>query len=133
MEALRYECPLIIVPNPTLLNNHQAEIASHVAAKDLAVVGQLGHLHEALHASRLQAAKRNLDSLPPYRDPPFPVPETDRRKLLDWTLLTCYPDELARRMEKMDAPRMSHGSVDTDIDSLDAYDREIALGCLQRG
>ncbi|OIW29085.1 hypothetical protein CONLIGDRAFT_645224 [Coniochaeta ligniaria NRRL 30616] len=134
MEALRYECPLIIVPNPTLLDNHQTEIASEMAAQDLAVVGTLGRLHEALHISRVQTAKRNLDPPPaPYREPPFPIPETDRRTLIDWTLLTCYPGELTRIAQEKDLPRMSHGSMDTGVDSLDAYDRELALDALRSG
>jgi hypothetical protein len=134
---MRYECPLIAVPNPTLLGNHQAETANNAAAQGLAIAGALGQLHEALHEARVLTAKRNLDLLPPYRDPPFPVPERDRRTLLDWTLLTCYPDELARKLEGReggaDKPRVSNVSMDTAIDSLDAYDRKLALDCLKSG
>lgn len=42
MEALRYQCPLIVVPNPELMNNHQQELADECAAKRYAVVGKLG-------------------------------------------------------------------------------------------
>lgn len=148
MEAMRYRCPLIIVPNPTLLNNHQAETANHAAAAGHAVVGTLGRLPEALREARTLAAKRNLDSLPPYREPPFPVDPRDRRTLLDWTLLTCYPGELARMLagkededeeddeEEMawaGKPRVSNVSMDTEVDSLDAYDRRVALDCIRSG
>jgi beta-1,4-N-acetylglucosaminyltransferase len=43
-----------------------------------------------------------LDSLPPYRPPPFPVPAADRVTFFDWMVLTCYPDELAAQMHLSD-------------------------------
>ncbi|KAB5539413.1 hypothetical protein GE09DRAFT_317711 [Coniochaeta sp. 2T2.1] len=134
MEALRYECPLIMVPNPSLLHNHQTEIATEIARRELAIAATLGTLPTALHQSRLQTAKRNLDSLPPYIEPAFPTPEQSRRKLLDWTVLTCYPDELARRLGDKGLPRqLSNASMDTDVDTLDAYDRELALDSYKNG
>lgn len=133
MEALRYKCPLIIVPNGQLLDDHQREIANHIAARDLAVVAELGRLHEALAVSRALTEQRNLDSLPPYRDPPFPVCENYRRKILDWTLLTCFPEEIERLVSGGELPRPSNASMDTAVDDLDAYDRGVALDIFRCG
>jgi beta-1,4-N-acetylglucosaminyltransferase len=134
MEALRYECPLIIVPNPTLLDNHQRELALECARKETAVVGKLGRLHEALSLAGQLAAKRNLEALPPYREPPFPVPETERRTLLDWALLTCYPEEYERQLGQHSPPAAPRReSVVARSDSLDDYDRNFAVERMRSG
>jgi len=155
---MRYQVPLVVVANPDLLGNHQAETARHVAAAGYGVVGRLGALAEALREAREQTVKRNLDSLPPYREPEFPPPERCRRTLLDWTVLTCYPDELTRKLlsdndknnnnnnnnnqEEVEEGgggggggrvRVSNASMDVAMDSLDAYDRKLALECLNSG
>jgi beta-1,4-N-acetylglucosaminyltransferase len=44
MEAFRYQCPLVVVANPELMNNHQQELADECAAKGYAVVGELGYV-----------------------------------------------------------------------------------------
>lgn len=42
LEAMRYQVPLIVVPNPTLMDNHQAELARECARQKWAVYGELG-------------------------------------------------------------------------------------------
>lgn len=49
MEALRYKLALIVVPNPTLLDNHQAELAEECERKEWAVVGKLGSVPPHFH------------------------------------------------------------------------------------
>ena len=41
MDALRVGASLIIVPNPTLLDNHQVELAEQMAKQGYAIHGQL--------------------------------------------------------------------------------------------
>jgi beta-1,4-N-acetylglucosaminyltransferase len=47
MEALRYQSPLIVVPNSSLMDNHQAELAEECEKQQWAVYGKLGY---AFHA-----------------------------------------------------------------------------------
>jgi len=42
LEVMRYQAPLIVVPNPTLMDNHQAELAEECEAQNWAVYGKLG-------------------------------------------------------------------------------------------
>ncbi len=42
LEAGRYSVPLVVVPNPALMNNHQAELAAEVERQNWAVHGHLG-------------------------------------------------------------------------------------------
>ena len=41
LDALRISAPLIVVPNSTLLDNHQVELAEEMAAQGYAVHGHL--------------------------------------------------------------------------------------------
>jgi len=41
MEAVRYQVPLVVIPNPTLMDNHQAELADEVERQGWAVRGDL--------------------------------------------------------------------------------------------
>ena len=43
LEVLRLEVPLIVVPNPELLDNHQVELAEELAAQGYVLHGQLGY------------------------------------------------------------------------------------------
>ncbi|KAK0615019.1 glycosyltransferase family 28 C-terminal domain-containing protein [Bombardia bombarda] len=106
LEALRYQAPLVVVPNPTLMDNHQAELAEECEQQNWAVYGKLGHLAAAVGRSCERLAQgrslSHLNALAPYSPPPFPVPERERVTLFDWMVLTCYPDELARQQHLRD-------------------------------
>ena len=41
LDALRIDSPLIVVPNPTLLDNHQVELAEELAKQGYVVYGQV--------------------------------------------------------------------------------------------
>lgn len=41
LDAMRISIPLIVVPNPTLLDNHQVELAEELAAQGYVVHGHL--------------------------------------------------------------------------------------------
>eukprot|EP00955_Chlamydomonas_euryale_P081542 363595-Chlamydomonas_euryale.AAC.8 len=58
-EALSYGRPLVVVPNPALMDNHQAELGTHLS--------QLGHL-VCSTPSKLTTTVRNFDAskLKPY-------------------------------------------------------------------
>ncbi|KAK3316719.1 hypothetical protein B0H66DRAFT_604995 [Apodospora peruviana] len=104
LEAIRYGAPVVVVPNPTLMDNHQAELAEECERQNWAIYGKLGNLAKAIRASHERLAQgghdRDRDDNPltqPYSPPPFPVPESERVTLFDWMVLTCYPEELARQ------------------------------------
>ncbi|KAK2879931.1 hypothetical protein FQN49_000743 [Arthroderma sp. PD_2] len=63
LEALRFGLPLMVVPNPVLMGNHQAELAKELASANYVVHGQLGHLAGALHEAENLRAR--LHSWPP--------------------------------------------------------------------
>lgn len=39
---LRVSAPLIVIPNPTLMDNHQVELAETLEEQDQAVQGRIG-------------------------------------------------------------------------------------------
>ncbi|KAK4214643.1 hypothetical protein QBC37DRAFT_283250 [Rhypophila decipiens] len=110
LEALRYQAPLVVVPNPTLMDNHQAELAQECENQKWAIYGRLGQLADSVRRSHrrllLGPLSSDPESLapsapeegpPPYSAPPFPVPESERVTFFDWMVLTCYPDEQAKQ------------------------------------
>ncbi|KAK4654299.1 N-acetylglucosaminyldiphosphodolichol N-acetylglucosaminyltransferase catalytic subunit alg13 [Podospora pseudocomata] len=97
LEVRRYGAPLIVVPNPTLMDNHQLELAVEVQRQGWAVHGKIDNLPHAIDNVLQLIQKGRLDHLPPYRPAPFPVPEAERFKLFDWVVLTCYPEEFERK------------------------------------
>ncbi|KAI6788141.1 hypothetical protein KC361_g9210 [Hortaea werneckii] len=48
LDALRIAVPIIVVPNPDLLDNHQVELAEALAEQDYVVHGKLEQLPKAL-------------------------------------------------------------------------------------
>ncbi|KAK4172791.1 glycosyltransferase family 28 C-terminal domain-containing protein [Triangularia setosa] len=97
LEVKRYGAPLIVVPNPTLMDNHQLELAVEVQRQGWAVHGRIDNLPHAIDKILQLIQKGRLDHLSPYKPAPFPVPEAQRFKLLDWMVLTCYPEEFERK------------------------------------
>ncbi|KAL2198211.1 glycosyltransferase family 1 protein [Corynascus similis CBS 632.67] len=101
-EVLGIGAPLIVVANPTLMDNHQLELAESLEEQNVAVHGRIGSLAVAIDRVAERITQGTLDSLPPYCPPPFPVPAADRITLFDWMVLTCYPDELTAQMHIAD-------------------------------
>ena len=48
LDALRVAVPLVVVPNETLLDNHQVELAEALAEQEYVVHGRLSQLSQAL-------------------------------------------------------------------------------------
>ncbi|DAA76464.1 TPA_exp: UDP-N-acetylglucosamine transferase subunit ALG13 [Trichophyton benhamiae CBS 112371] len=65
LEALRLGLPLIVVPNPALMHNHQAELATELASANYVVHGKLGSLVPALHEA--EKLREKIHSWPPKR------------------------------------------------------------------
>ncbi|KAK4195920.1 glycosyltransferase family 28 C-terminal domain-containing protein [Triangularia verruculosa] len=97
LEVKRYGAPLIVVPNPTLMDNHQLDLAVEVQRQGWAIHGKIDNLPHAVDKILQLIQKGRLDHLPRYKPPPFPVPEAKRFKLFDWMVLTCYPEEFERK------------------------------------
>ncbi|KAL2759064.1 glycosyltransferase family 1 protein [Sodiomyces alcalophilus JCM 7366] len=53
LDGLRVGPPLIVVPNPTLKDNHQVELAEEVQSQGYAIWGRLGQIDHALGQSEL--------------------------------------------------------------------------------
>lgn len=58
LDALRLSIPLIVVPNPSLLDNHQVELAEELARQGYVVHGELEKLVEALKENEKKAIER---------------------------------------------------------------------------
>ncbi|KFY24666.1 hypothetical protein V493_05107 [Pseudogymnoascus sp. VKM F-4281 (FW-2241)] len=57
LDALRLSVPLILVPNPALLDNHQLELAKELDRMGYAVHGRLEDLSAALEESEERALR----------------------------------------------------------------------------
>ncbi|KAL8668136.1 MAG: hypothetical protein Q9202_000114 [Teloschistes flavicans] len=60
LDALRIEVPLIVVPNSSLLHNHQVELAEELARQGYVVHGRLNDLAVALTESETLRKKRQV-------------------------------------------------------------------------
>lgn len=60
LDALRLSVPLIVVPNASLLDNHQIELAEALAEQGYVVHGELSKLPQALSDAR-ELAKRHQE------------------------------------------------------------------------
>lgn len=58
LDGLRLSIPLIVVPNPSLLDNHQAELAKELDKQGYVIHGKLEKLAETLEANEKKAEKR---------------------------------------------------------------------------
>ncbi|KAM0278912.1 hypothetical protein ACHAQH_004878 [Verticillium albo-atrum] len=65
LDGLRMSVPLIVVPNPTLKDNHQEELAEEIQKQGYATWGRLGQLDYALEQSTLLCDK-NASVLRPH-------------------------------------------------------------------
>ncbi|KAI4122006.1 MAG: hypothetical protein LQ347_006665 [Umbilicaria vellea] len=63
LDALRIAVPLIVVPNPNLLDNHQVELAEELASQGYVVHGRLHDLPSAIRQS--EANRVTQKSWPP--------------------------------------------------------------------
>ena len=63
LDALRISIPLIVVPNASLLDNHQVELAEALAEQGYVVHGRLDHLVGALHQA--EELRRRMKVWPP--------------------------------------------------------------------
>ncbi|KAL9608401.1 MAG: hypothetical protein Q9167_006764 [Letrouitia subvulpina] len=59
LDALRISVPLIVVPNSSLLDNHQAELAEELARQGYVVHGHLENLPTALRQAEKLREKKN--------------------------------------------------------------------------
>jgi len=67
LDALRMGKPMIVVPNPTLLHNHQQELADELAKERYLVSSTIRGLPDAIS----QFDKASLVSFPPYEGAKF--------------------------------------------------------------
>ncbi|KAK0708383.1 hypothetical protein B0H67DRAFT_496124 [Lasiosphaeris hirsuta] len=109
LEVLRVSVPHVVIPNPTLMDNHQAELAEECEHQKWAIYGKLGHIIEAVNKAMaaVETGTEACTAPTPYTPPPFPVPEAERTTLFDWMVLTCYPEEL-RRQQYVEELRSAH-------------------------
>ncbi|KAI4155628.1 MAG: hypothetical protein L6R39_001195 [Caloplaca ligustica] len=63
LDALRIRVPLIVVPNASLLDNHQVELAEELSKQGYVVHGHLDNLPAALSESEVH--RKKLKSWPP--------------------------------------------------------------------
>ncbi|KAG8529459.1 uncharacterized protein KY384_006096 [Bacidia gigantensis] len=63
LDALRVNVPLVLVPNKTLLDNHQEELAEEMAAQGYAVHGRIEDLTKAL--KRAEILRKKMQAWPP--------------------------------------------------------------------
>ncbi|KAI4175784.1 MAG: hypothetical protein LQ343_001397 [Gyalolechia ehrenbergii] len=63
LDALRIRVPLIVVPNTSLLHNHQVELAEELSKQGYLVRGQLDDLPKALRESEVH--RKKLQAWPP--------------------------------------------------------------------
>ncbi|KAI0851346.1 glycosyltransferase family 1 protein [Daldinia vernicosa] len=69
LEALDFDSALIAVPNPTLMDNHQSEIAEEMHSQGHLIQGKIGSLVDIINEDLLTAPKKQW--------PPDPDPESE--------------------------------------------------------
>jgi len=68
LDALRVAVPLIVVPNETLLDNHQVELAEALAEQEYVVHGRLTQLSQAL--TDAEKLRQRASQWPPVNSGP---------------------------------------------------------------
>ncbi|OTB09063.1 glycosyltransferase family 1 protein [Hypoxylon sp. CI-4A] len=71
LEALDFDTNVIAVPNPTLMGNHQSEIAEEMERQGFLIHGRLGSLTDLLNEETLSAPRNKW---PPEPDPDSAYP-----------------------------------------------------------
>lgn len=93
LDGMRVSVPLIVVPNPTLKDNHQVELAEEIQRQGYGIWGRLGDLAFALEQLTLQLDKTEQQ----YR--PHPVATTGAAPVdvdvwqVSGALMNRYADE----------------------------------------
>lgn len=64
LDGMRVSVPLVVVPNPTLKDNHQVEMAEEIQRQGYGTWGRLGDISWALIQLRLQLDKNKLQHRP---------------------------------------------------------------------
>ncbi|KAI1401401.1 glycosyltransferase family 1 protein [Hypoxylon fuscum] len=64
LDALDFNTNLIAVPNPTLMDNHQSEIADEMEKQGLLIQGKIGSLVDVVNADTLNAPKKKWPPAP---------------------------------------------------------------------
>ncbi|KAJ1326562.1 beta-1,4-N-acetylglucosaminyltransferase [Microdochium nivale] len=72
MDALRYNAKLIAVPNESLMDNHQAELANEMQSQGFLVSGRIGRLAEAVEYISTHTPKQWPPQDPQGRSHPHP-------------------------------------------------------------
>ncbi|KAF9882375.1 hypothetical protein CkaCkLH20_00411 [Colletotrichum karsti] len=64
LDGMRVNVPLVVVPNPTLKDNHQVELADEIQRQCYGIWGKLGDIPWALEQLQLQLDKTELSFKP---------------------------------------------------------------------
>lgn len=92
LDGMRVSVPLVVVPNPTLKDNHQVELANEIQRQGYGIWGKLGDISWALEQLKLQLDKTE------QQFKPHPV-EADAESFNVWK----FSSAMLRRYT-MDAP-----------------------------
>ncbi|OAG44340.1 hypothetical protein AYO21_01336 [Fonsecaea monophora] len=65
LDALRVSVPIVVVPNPELLHNHQVELAEALAEQEYVIHGKLDNL--AASIASVEDLRRKMKQWPPLR------------------------------------------------------------------
>ncbi|KAI9661331.1 MAG: N-acetylglucosaminyldiphosphodolichol N-acetylglucosaminyltransferase catalytic subunit alg13 [Alyxoria varia] len=84
LEAMRYDVPLIVVPNPSLLDNHQQELAEELARQGYVIKANLEEsgetLANAIETAEILRERQNtsppINSVGPPLEKPLRKPKT---------------------------------------------------------
>ncbi|PGH15329.1 hypothetical protein AJ79_02495 [Helicocarpus griseus UAMH5409] len=66
LEVLRLGIPLMVVPNPELLHNHQDELAKQLAVSGYVIHGKLGNLANSV--AEAEAFRQHMHEWPPNKN-----------------------------------------------------------------